>query len=74
MWFDLYLKGVHKAICKVSAHGFTVPNFAKEVIHYVQVLICNLIWRDSHVLEVPGRDPSNKYCVQPATTPEIHTQ
>jgi hypothetical protein len=33
--FDLYLKGVRKAICKISAHGFTVPNFAKEVIHNV---------------------------------------
>jgi hypothetical protein len=34
--FDLYLKGVRKVICNISADGFTVPNFVKEVIHYVQ--------------------------------------
>jgi hypothetical protein len=34
--FDPYLKGVRKVICNISADGFTVPNFLKEVIHFVQ--------------------------------------
>lgn len=34
--FEPYLEGVRKVICNISADGFTVPNFVKEVIHFVQ--------------------------------------
>jgi hypothetical protein len=42
--FDPYLKGFCKFICNISADGFTVRNFVKEVIHFVRANVRVLLW------------------------------